>query len=136
MNQFNIQKIIDNYCVDAAELAKVLFPKALYPKQAFARVIKNETCLDTEQLQLLADYIGVHVSELFGFDKWKGEFDGVSLVFKNGEYTAKYKNFTIWLYKNNECIDSYLCDTSMLSVSDFIKKYKQFNSKSKWTRLM
>ena len=65
MEKFNIQKIIEHYSPNTEELGRVLFPYIKYPKQAFDRVLKGEANLDSHQIELLASYLGVFVSDLF-----------------------------------------------------------------------
>ena len=74
MEKFNIQKIIEHYSPNTEELGRVLFPYIKYPKQAFDRVLKGEANLDSHQIELLASYLGVFVSDLFSLNDWKGSW--------------------------------------------------------------
>ena len=100
MEKFNIQKIIEHYSPNTEELGRVLFPHIKYPKQAFDRVLKGEANLDSAQIELLANYLGVLVADLFSVDDWKGEWDNKlrCLTFVKGLYQG---NFVKGLYQVN-----------------------------------
>lgn len=100
MEKFNIQKIIEYYSPNTEELGRVLFPHIKYPKQAFDRVLKGEANLDSAQIELLANYLGVFVADLFSVDDWKGEWDNKlrCLTFVKGLYQG---NFVKGLYQVN-----------------------------------
>ena len=100
MEKFNIQKIIEYYSPNTEELGRVLFPHIKYPKQAFDRVLKGEANLDSAQIELLANYLGVLVADLFSVDDWKGEWDNKlrCLTFVKGLYQG---NFVKGLYQVN-----------------------------------
>ena len=100
MDKFNIQKIIEHYSPNTEELGRVLFPHIKYPKQAFDRVLKGEANLDSAQIELLANYLGVFVADLFSVDDWKGEWDNKlrCLTFVKGLYQG---NFVKGLYQVN-----------------------------------
>ena len=100
MEKFNIQKIIEHYSPNTEELSRVLFPYIKYPKQAFDRVLKGEANLDSAQIELLANYLGVLVADLFSVDDWKGEWDNKlrCLTFVKGLYQG---NFVKGLYQVN-----------------------------------
>ena len=123
MTQFNINNIIREYSLDADELAKVLFPSAKYPKQAFSRILKGEASLSVEQVELLAAHIGVLPSHLFMLDTWKDASENGLLAFKKGVFLVKlnYNRTFLTLYKNNEVVDQRVVATNDMSVKDFIE---------------
>ena len=132
MEMFNINTVIDRYGLNTEELAKVLFPSVKYPKQAFDRIIKGEADLDVKQLQLLANHIGVHISELFTSNDWKGITEDKCLTFTKGEFKVKlnYNNVFMTIYKNDAQVDQVIGNVPNMTVEEFtnyidnlIKKY-------------
>ena len=89
MKQFNINEVIEHYKLNTEDLSKVLFPNVKYPKQAFDRVLKGETNLDIGQIEKLASYIGVLVSDLFFVNNWKGSSEDGHLIMLKGDYKVK-----------------------------------------------
>lgn len=132
MEMFNINAVIERYNLNTDELAKVLFPSVKYPKQAFDRIIKGEADLDVKQLQALASHIGVHVSELFTSNQWKGTTEDNCLTFIKGEFRVKlnYNNVFMTIYKNGTRVDQIIGNVPNMTVEQFtnyidnlIKKY-------------
>lgn len=125
MEKFDINKVISHYNIgaDTSELAKLLFPNVKYPKQAFDRIIKGEASLDVDQLQKLAEYLGVLTHELFSVDSWKGTSEEGHLTFTKGEYKVKlnYNSVFLSLYKNGELVDTKISSVPTMSLNDFIK---------------
>lgn len=122
MEKFNINKIIERYKLDTCELAKVLFPYIKYPKQAFDRVLRGETNLDTAQVENLASYIGVMVYDLYKIGDWRGTSEDSCLTFVKGEYKAKlnYKGAYLTLYKGEQVIKQEISCAANMTVSEFI----------------
>lgn len=126
METFDIAKIIEQYAPDTEELSKVLFPHVKYPKQAFDRVLKGEANLDTKQLEILASYLGVLVSDLFSADGWKGAWDNTCrcITFVKGLYRVNlnYNGSFITVYKDNKVVDQKVkCNIEDMAFSDFIQ---------------
>ena len=125
MEKFDINKIIAHYGIseNIPELAKLFFPHVKYPKQAFDRVLKGEATLDVDQVQKLAEYLGVLAHELFNIDSWKGTSESGCLTFTKGEFKVKlnYNNVFLSLYKNNELIDTKISSIPAMSLNDFIQ---------------
>jgi len=120
---FNIEQLIKTYAIDTDDIAKVLFPRVKYPKQAFARIVSGEAELEYSQLEKLADYVGLSLSDMFE-DQWKGYFKDGILRIKKGEVEAKFNcggNF-VSLYKNGEFIEHYVVNTALLSMKELLKK--------------
>ena len=126
MEKFNIQKIIEHYSPNTEELGRVLFPYIKYPKQAFDRVLKGEANLDSHQIELLASYLGVFVSDLFSLNDWKGSWDNdhKCLTFVKGLYRVNlnYGGSFITVYQDGKMIHQEIksCADSM-SLTDFIQ---------------
>ena len=104
MEKFDISKVIERYKLNSDEVAKVIFPSAKYPKLALDRVIKGEGNLNTEQIEKLANHIGVLIQDLFFIDTWKGSTEDVFLS----------------IYKNNELIEQKISDMSTMTIQEFI----------------
>ena len=122
MERFNINNVIKQYRLDTEELAKVLFPTVKFPKLAFDRVLKGEGSLDVIQLERLADYIGVLVSDLFSVDTWKSSTEDRCLVLQKGNYKVKlnYKGVYLSVYKNNELILQSISNILSMTVQEFV----------------
>lgn len=131
MNYFNLNKIIEVYNIDVGLLAKALFPKVKYPKEALSRVIKGEANLDTEQLQLLASYLGVLPADLFSIDSWVGVYEDGLITLKKGEYTAKlnYNGAFLTVYKNEKVIKQEVLCAVSYTIPDLVKLVNTLISK-------
>ena len=103
MSSFNINKIMEKYSLEADDTDCVSFPNVKYPEMAFDRILKGEANLDTDQIERLADFIGVMVSDLFLVDDWKGLSEDNCIVFIKGQYKIKlnYNEVYLSIYKNN-----------------------------------
>lgn len=122
VEKFNIRNIMERFKLDTETLANILFPNVKYPKAAFDRVLKEETFISTSQLENLASYLGVSVSDLYSSDSWKGTTEDGHLVFIKGEYKAKlnYNNVFLSIYKNNKLVYRVIGDVPNMAVSEFI----------------
>lgn len=122
METFKLETILDYYKPDMTEVAAILFPTAKHPKLALDRVLREESTLDIKQVQNLASYLGVLISDLLTIDSWKSaDSPHESLVLTKGEYTAKlnYKGSFLVLHKGNQLIKEEVLNTAM-PVSEFI----------------
>lgn len=128
MRQFNIGEIIEQYNLNVEDVSKVLFPNIKYPKSAFNRVLKGETELCISQLEKLADYIGVLVSDLFTANTWKSSYEDGYMVFIKGAYKAKlnYKGIFLSIYKNNELLEQKITNAPSMTMEEFIKYLNNF----------
>ena len=122
MEKFDIVKVLDRYQPDTDILAKLLFPTAKYPKQAFARVVKGEAELDAQQLVVLASHLGIVVQDLFADTAWSSFNEDGCICFQRGKYKAKlnYKGVYLTLYKDNDIIGQYMGDIPNMKVEAFI----------------
>ena len=126
--QFDINKVIAYYKLDPLDLAKVLFPFVKYPKQAFDRVLKDEANLDVVQVEKLANYIGVLVTDLFSADTWKSSTEDGCLTMLKGDYKVKlnYNGVYMSIYKNNKLIHQTLTNVPGMTVNEFIDFLNNF----------
>lgn len=122
MEKFDVNKIIEQYNIDAQDLAKWLFPNVKYPKLAFDRVLKGETNLDIEQVAILAKYIGVTVADLFANESWRSSFRDNLMVLTKGDYSVEFdpKCAFIRVYKNGEFVDNILVNLQQTPFEEFI----------------
>lgn len=134
MNKFNINKVIEAYNLDLESTAKVLFPRVKYPKAALDRILKGEASLDVEQLEALAAYIGVVVTDLFGLESWKGVSENGKLVLLKGPYKVvfNYEETLINVFKNTELVFTFIAPVKLMTVNQFIteldNQLKQFEN--------
>lgn len=123
MEQFNINNVIEYYKLNTEDLAKVLFPTVKYPKQALDRILKGESHLDIVQVEKLANYIGVLVTDLFSANTWKGSAaeDGCLTLLK-GQYKAKlnYNGVYLSIYKDNVLIEQKISNVPDMTIQEFI----------------
>lgn len=122
-NLFDLKSVIARYSLDETELAKVLFPYVRYQKQALDRILKGEADLDVVQIEKLAAYAGVLVSDLFFVDSWKGSTEDGCLIFKKGEYKVKlnYKGVYMSVYKDHILIAQEVANVPGMLVADFLE---------------
>ena len=124
MEQFNINSVIEHYKLNTEDLAKVLFPTVKYPKQAFDRVLKGETDLDIKQIETLASYTGVLVTDLFSAGTWKGlSEDGCLTMLK---VKLNYKGVFVSIYKNNNLIEQKISNVPDMTMHEFINYLDNF----------
>ena len=122
MEHFNINNVIEHYKLNTENLARVLFPTVKYPKQAFDRILKGEANLDIIQVERLANYIGVLVTDLFSANTWKGFSEDKCLTLQKGQYKAKlnYNGVYLSIYKDNVLIEQKISNVPNMTVQVFI----------------
>lgn len=100
MQKLELQKIIERYELDVHEIAKKLYPLAKYPKLAIDRVLSGEALLNSEQVSLLANIVGVPINFLYsgGGWTWNGTAKESLLSFSTEEYNAELNTDT-WVTK-------------------------------------
>ena len=120
---FDLQKVIDYFGLNKEELERVLFPHQMYKKQALNRVLEGKSQINVEQLEKLAEYIGIFVSDLFSLNTWKGSADGNGLIFTKGEYKVKvnYNGSFISVYKGENLKYQQVSALQNYSISEFIE---------------
>ena len=126
--QFDINKVIAYYKLDHQDLAKVLFPFVKYQKQALERIIKGEAEVHVTQVEKLASYIGVLVTDLFSIDAWKSATEDNCLTMLKGDYKVKlnYNGVYVSIYKNNELIYQELANMPGMTINEFIDFLNNF----------
>lgn len=122
MEHFNINNVIEHYKLNTENLARALFPTVKYPKQAFDRILKGEANLDIIQVERLANYIGVLVTDLFSANTWKGFSEDKCLTLQKGQYKAKlnYNGVYLSIYKDNVLIEQKISNVPNMTVQEFI----------------
>lgn len=97
MVYLNVQAIIDNYQLDRDIIALLLFPENKFPKTALFRITTKEAFLTSEQVYVLADFIGVTVDELYSFGpNWVQQYSTKKdiIIFKRGKYVVNVNTRT------------------------------------------
>ncbi len=122
MEQFNINNVIEHYKLNTEDLAKVLFPAVKYPKQALDRILKGEGNLGITQVEKLADYIGVLVTDLFSANTWKSSAEDGCLTLLKGHYKVKlnYNGVYLSIYKDNVPIEQKISNIPDMTIQEFI----------------
>ena len=122
MEQFNISSVIEHYKLHIEDVAKVLFPTVTYTKQALDRILKGESHLDIVQVEKLANYIGVLVTDLFSANNWKGSTEDGSLTLLKGQQKAKlnYNGVYLSIYKDNVLIEQKISNVPDMTIQEFI----------------
>ena len=123
MEHLDIHKIMKYYALDKEVIAKLLFPGVKHPIESLRRVLNGVSVLDVNQVALLANYLGVLVSDLYSLsNNWKGKTEEGYLVFIKGPYKIKlgYKGIFITVYKDNELIDSHVNSYTHRTIPEFI----------------
>lgn len=120
MNKFDIKKIIERWQLDTLALAKALYPKAQYPKQAFYRVLQGKSNLDVPQLQTLAQFIGVSITDLFDLDSWHGTYEGDYIILTNGNYKVKFDRVLFTIYVDDKPIFTCVGNFNVMTFDEFI----------------
>ena len=128
MEQFNIKNVIEYYKLNTEDLAKVLFPAVKYPKQALDRILKGEGTLDITQVEKLANYIGVLVTDLFSAGTWKGSSEDGCLTMLKGQYKARlnYNGVYLSIYKDNVLIEQKISNVPGMTMHEFISYLDNF----------
>ena len=122
MNTFNLSAVLKKYNLTPEILAPVLFPKAKYPQQALSRVLKQEGTLDSEQLSILANYLGITMQDLFCAESFTAISEEGYLCFIKGEYKARlnYKGAYVSIYKDKKLIYQVIKPLNDMTVEAFI----------------
>ena len=122
MEKFNINNVIKHYKLNTEDLAKVLFPNVKYPKQALDRILKGEGNLDITQVEKLANYIGVLVTDLFSAGTWKSSAEDGYLTLLKGQYKVKlnYNGVYLSIYKDNSLIVQKISNVPDMTIQEFI----------------
>ena len=90
---FYLNNVLKNYRLNQGDVASVMFPTSKYADLALRRVLKGEGRVSVDQLEALAQYVGVSVSAIYdaGCDLWHDATEKQdSFCIKRGIYVAKY----------------------------------------------
>lgn len=90
---FYLSNVLKNYKLNQADVASVMFPTSKYADLALRRILKGEGHVSVDQLEALAQYVGVSVSAIYeaGCDLWHDATEKQdSFCIKRGIYVAKY----------------------------------------------
>lgn len=90
---FYLNNVLKNYKLNQADVASVMFPTNKNADLALRRILKGEGHVSVDQLEALAQYVGVSVSAIYeaGCDMWHDATEKQdSFCIKRGIYVAKY----------------------------------------------
>jgi len=65
MKTINVSKLIDDAGLNRNMLAAVMFPEHKFPTYALDRIEKGLSLLDSQQMLVLADQLGVTLNDLY-----------------------------------------------------------------------
>ena len=90
---FYLNNVLKNYKLSLADVASVMFPTNKNADLALRRILKGEGHVSVDQLEALAQYVGVSVSAIYeaGCDLWHDATEKLdNFCIKRGIYVAKY----------------------------------------------
>lgn len=90
---FYLNNVLKNYKLNQADVASVMFPTNKNADLALRRILKGEGHVSVDQLEALAQYVGVSVSAIYeaGCDLWHDATEKLdNFCIKRGIYVAKY----------------------------------------------
>ena len=90
---FYLNNVLKNYKLNQADVAGVMFPTSKYADLALRRILKGDGHVSVDQLEALAQYVGVSVSAIYeaGCDMWHDATNKPdSFRIKRGVYVAEY----------------------------------------------
>lgn len=90
---FYLSNVLKNYKLNQADVASVMFPTNKNADLALRRILKGEGHVSVDQLEALAQYVGVSVSAIYeaGCDLWHDATEKPdNFCIKRGIYVAKY----------------------------------------------
>ena len=122
---FYLNNVLKNYKLNQADVASVMFPTSKYADLALRRVLKGEGHVSVDQLEALAQYVGVSVSAIYeaGCDMWHDASDKPdSFRIKRGVYVAEYIYTTHMLTvmaDDKELFNDIIADNDLL-VQDLV----------------
>jgi hypothetical protein len=124
MSTFNLQNIISKYDLNEEILAKQLFPKNKFSKLALSRIIAGLSHLDTNQLCILSEMLGVKVSDLFIEDDWSKSLENNVFVFSKNNYKVIFSPETylseIYISGKLVSVETLITDKN-IKLSEYLK---------------
>lgn len=122
---FYLRNVLKNYKLSQADVASVMFPTNKNADLALRRILKGEGHVSVDQLEALAQYVGVSVSAIYeaGCDLWHDATEKPdNFCIKRGTYVAKYIYATHVLTvtaDNKELFNDVVADGDLL-VQDLV----------------
>lgn len=122
---FYLSNVLKNYKLSLADVASVMFPTNKNADLALRRILKGEGRVFIDQLEALAQYVGVSVSTIYeaGCDLWHDATEKLdSFCIKRGVYTATYIYAThvlIITADDKELFNDVISDSDLL-VQDLV----------------
>ena len=119
----DVNDLIRRYNLNKDIIAEFLFPGNKHPYQALRRCLKGYSELTATQMQMLANYVGVGVEELYEEPtEWKATLDGGVMVYRKGDFRASvdfHKGLTS-IYYGSALIKKVMYSGAM-TVTEFLK---------------
>jgi hypothetical protein len=112
MSTFNLRAIIEKYELDEDSLSKELFPKNKFPKVALARITSGVSYLDTWQLGILSEIIGLPITDLFSMDNWNKVIQGNKIKFVKNNHRVELNLET--LVSEIYCLDKLVAVETLI----------------------
>lgn len=133
MDSRYIKQLIKEKGLSQKKLAEALFPKNKYPENALRRIFRNGSTVTMDQAKIIADFLGVPVSDFYTLDGWRYRSSGSCHTFVKGDYRAEIdlsSGVTRITCKGTElCETLFHCPT--VTLSDFIKAVENIISNNK-----
>jgi len=123
MAHIDLSLIVEEFNLDLNAMCKVLFPDNKFPRPALDRILKGQTKLDSDQLNVLADYLSINTQDLYMNKGWRGaSIKNNVLIMTRGAFTAKFniESFKTTLTFNDELVDDILISAKMISLNEYI----------------
>lgn len=123
---FYLSNVLKNYKLSQADVANVMFPTNKNADLALRRVLKGEGHVSVDQLEALAQYVGVSVPAIYeaGCDMWHDATDRLdNFCIKRGLYVATYTYAThilVVTVDDKELFNKVISDSDLL-VQDLVK---------------
>ena len=122
---FYLDNVLKNYKLNQADVASVMFPTSKYADLALRRILKGKGHVSVDQLEALAQYVGVSVSAIYeaGCDLWHDATEKQdNFCIKRGVYVATYIYAThvlIITADDKELFNDVIADSDLL-VQDLV----------------
>lgn len=123
---FYLSNVLKNYKLNYDEVAAIMFPTNKNADLALRRVLKGEGHVSVDQLEALAQYIGISVPTLYqvGCDMWLDASDGRANIFsiRRGIFVANFSFDThrLIVSQNDSVIYNAILPESEVLVQDLM----------------
>lgn len=125
MNNFNLQKIIEDFNLDDTAVANALFPNNRYTLPALKRVIRDNIPLNLDQLNTLADIVNLSLPALLNYSKYTGVIANNEPIIIYGPYIVTIKQNGCFFKLKGQTEDVFIAD-SKISIADLIITLNKF----------